>query len=315
MPFFAAVAASLLAYLATFLFLIGKPLTVGFIRDAFAVKQEYAARTGPPRLVIVAGSNGLFSHRCEAIEPILGAPCLNAAITAELGLGYTFELARRLVRSGDTVLLPLEYAEYRVGAAEIASGLAHPFRASYDRATLFDLPPLPALDAIFRFDFNYFIGAAVETLLARAGVRRRFSRENLTANGDMRDHTQERGAPFASFIADSPFWLASERNLQVSPGVELVFSEFFGWARQSGVAVIGTLPTTFDDQAVDSALVETIASFYRRHGAAFLIPPHHGQYPRSCFYDSQYHLNEPCQIRHSQLLASLLRPYLAAANN
>jgi hypothetical protein len=34
------------------------------------------------------------------------------------------------------------------------------------------------------------------------------------------------------------------------------------------------------------------------------------QYPRTSFYDTEYHLNEPAQIAHSKMLAAYLRPYI-----
>jgi len=45
--------------------------------------------------------------------------------------------------------------------------------------------------------------------------------------------------------------------------------------------------------------------------ARFLVLPNRSQYPRSAFYDSNYHLRESWQHRHSVLLAEKLRPLLS----
>jgi hypothetical protein len=40
--------------------------------------------------VILAGSNGPYSHRCETIEPILGMPCVNGGIAVGIGLDFRY---------------------------------------------------------------------------------------------------------------------------------------------------------------------------------------------------------------------------------
>jgi hypothetical protein len=50
------------------------------LRQLIDAKLTRAASIDRPKLVILAGSNGPYSHRCEVIEPILGMPCVNGGV-------------------------------------------------------------------------------------------------------------------------------------------------------------------------------------------------------------------------------------------
>jgi hypothetical protein len=306
----AAIALSLLIYAGTFIFLIKKPLTIGFIEHALELKRSYAAAHPGPKLVIVAGSNGLYSHRCEVMEPIIGMPCVNGSITAELQIGYILEFARRLARPGDTVLMPLEYGLYEVSAADIRQGLLHPYRVSYDRATLLRFPLRELAEAVFQFDLPYLAGALAEMGLDAAGVQRGLNVDVMTPQGDLRDQTAEKGELYRDAIQREEFRLPHAGDFRISAAVRGELSAFFDWARENRIGVIGTLPTTFDDRPVGDAIVQRIAEFYRSQGEKFVALPNRSQYPRSCFFNTQFHLIERCQIAHSEAVAGLVAPLL-----
>lgn len=304
---------SVVVYLLTFTVVVKKPLTVGFIADALRLKQDYAAGVDRSKLVIIAGSNGLFSHRCEVMEPVVGMPCLNGSITAELGLGYMLELGQRLVKPGDTVLLPLEYSVYALSADQHVDGQTHPFRLTYDRRSIGAVPSGQLARALFQFDLRYLISALAEMMLDAIGIKRRFSAETMTRHGDMRGHTIEKGKQYRRFIEESESWLPMADEFLISPEARKVIGGFLEWARRNQVRVVATLPTMFDDRLAEAGLIAQLRSYYEGEGHEFLVLPNRNQYPRSCFYDTPYHLHQPCQIRHSRGLANALRQTLREA--
>lgn len=302
---------SLLVYAGVFTFMVQKPLTIGFIQRAFEVKQAYARAHASPKLLIVAGSNGLYSHRCQAMEPIIGMACVNASITAELQIGYILEFARRLANPGDVVLMPLEYGLYDVTAKDIREGLLHPYRVTYDRATLLRFPPAEIAGAVFQFDLPYLAGALAEMALDAAGVKRGLNVGVMTPQGDIRGQTEEKAGLYRPTILREEFRLKPASEFHVSDAVRAELGAFLDWAKRSRIRVIGTLPTTFDDRRVEDEIVSRIAAIYRAHGQEFVVLPNRSQYPRSCFFDTQSHLVQRCQIAHSEALAHLLAPLLA----
>ena len=62
--------------------------------------------------MILAGSNGPYSHRCEIIEPILRMPCVNGGVAVGIGLDYLFARWQKALHSGDILYLPMEEAQY-----------------------------------------------------------------------------------------------------------------------------------------------------------------------------------------------------------
>jgi hypothetical protein len=80
--------ASLLLYAVLFGAVLDRPLALGYLRQQIDAKVARAASIHEPKLVILAGSNGPYSHRCEVIEPILRMPCVNGGIAVGIGLDY-----------------------------------------------------------------------------------------------------------------------------------------------------------------------------------------------------------------------------------
>ena len=77
-------------------FILDRPLSLGFLRQQIDAKLARAASIAGPKLVILAGSNGPYSHRCETIEPILGMPCVNGGVAVGIGLDYLFARWQRV---------------------------------------------------------------------------------------------------------------------------------------------------------------------------------------------------------------------------
>ena len=93
-------------------FILDRPLALGFLRHQIDAKLARGASIDGPKLVILAGSNGPYSHRCETIEPILGMPCVNGGVAVGIGLDYLFARWQPLLHPGDIVYLPMEEAQY-----------------------------------------------------------------------------------------------------------------------------------------------------------------------------------------------------------
>lgn len=307
----AVLTASIAIYIGLFVFLADKPLTIGFIRDSFEIKRNYASQTTGPKAVIAAGSGALFGIRCATLEELLDRPCVNGAITGELGLQYSIDLAKRLVRRGDVLIMPLEFGFYGHSHEDIRKQSTHPYRVRHDLATIWQLPAITIAQALFQFNLKYLVGAVIETSLAKAGISRRFSSHNLTQNGDMRFHTRKNGQAFESFVETRPLDTPRTNTFKIGNGTRQVMSDLGKWAHDRGVHILGTLPTSFDDRPIDEAVVTQIARLYRDIGHRFFTIENRSQYPRHCFYDSAYHLNEFCQQTHTRKLAEILRPLIA----
>src|ERR1700748_1808701 len=133
--------ASLILYVLAFAFVLDRPLTLGGLRARIDGNLALGQTIHEPNLVILAGSNGPYSHRCETIEPILGRPCVNAGVAVGIGLDYLFARWKPLLHAGDAVYLPLEEEQYIRPRTATAVGPDAAIMLRHDWATLATLGP------------------------------------------------------------------------------------------------------------------------------------------------------------------------------
>nr|WP_294501699.1 hypothetical protein [uncultured Rhodopila sp.] len=291
---------SVILYTVLFAFVLDRPLSLGALRGRIEAGLARGATIQEPKLVILAGSNGPFSHRCETIEPLIGRPCVNAGVAVGIGIDYLFARWKPLLHPGDIVYMPLEEVQYVRSRAANDLGPDASILLRHDRTTLWTLPLHRRIAALFAADLRGGIMSVIEMALVREGFHdpREAANGSFNARGDHIGHTQSLGSiSQATLAAARPFHPAPS-DISDGYGASLVRA-FLDWARRHGVQVIGGLPTGFIDSPIDEDSVAAIRSIYRDAGAAFLELPGRSRYPRSAFFDTPDHLNEAAQIRHS----------------
>lgn len=313
----AAMLASVLLYALLFGWLLHKPLTVGTIRDYFQIKLTRAAALPSPKLVFFGSSNVRFGLRCETAEPLAGMPCVNAGFIADVGIDLMAQTFEPLLHPGDVVYVPLAYEQYLWSREFVATQRDAAYLFSYDHATWRQMPWYRQLHALFYFNLPYMASALAEEALARVGLKRKagasreYGAQNLNAWGDETGHSAEQARGYAALLERLPT-LPDAAHFQPEQFYSTQQLEaFLDWAHAHGVTVIGGLPQMIDEVAIPPGVIDKVRAIYERHGQHFVDLPSHSQYPRSCFFDSTYHLNETCQIEHTRRLMPLLQPYLA----
>jgi hypothetical protein len=304
--------ASLLLYACAFGFILDRPLALGFLRQQIDAKLTHAASIDVPKLVILAGSNGPYSHRCEVIEPILAIPCVNGGVAVGIGLDYLFARWQRVLHSGDIVYLPMEEAQYVRTRAATAVGPDAAIMFRHDWRTLATLVPERWLAALFSFDLRAALMGPIEAALVFVHFHDPRAEITGTTNawGDHIGHKAELAASSRAVLAAAKPYHPSAEQIRSGHGSALIVA-FIRWAAAHGVQVIGGLPTGVADAPMPPATLQAIRSVYLANGGDFLILPNLSRYPRSAFFDTAEHLNETWQVAHSKLLAEQLRRHRA----
>jgi hypothetical protein len=308
---FGACLASLLLYGVAFGFVVDRPLSLGFLRHQLDAKLERAASIEGPKLLILAGSNGPYSHRCEVIERVLAMPCINGGIAVGIGLDYLFARWRPLLHPGDLVYLPMEESQYvrTREATEVGPDAAIMFR--HDWQTLGSLPPRRWLAALFAFDLRAALMGPIEWVLVVGNFRdpRAAATGATNAWGDHIGHTAELGATTQAVLETTVTRHPSAAQIRAGYGSVLI-ADFARWAGAHGIQVIGGLPTEFADAPMLDSALGAIRSVFLDNGGDFLELSNRSRYPRAAFFDTADHLSETWQIYHSLLLARQLRSRL-----
>jgi hypothetical protein len=299
-----ACAASLLLYALVFGCVLDRPLSLGFLQHQLDAKLAHAASLDGRKLLILAGSNGPYSHRCQVIEPIVAMPCVNGGIAVGIGLDYLFARWQTRLRPGDVVYLPMEPAQYirPRAATEVGPDAAIMFR--HDWRTLAALPPTRWLAALFSFDLRTALMSPIEAALVIANFHDPRAEVTGATNawGDHIGHTQALAATSQSVLADIVPRYPTDQQIRDGDGSALIV-RFIRWANTHGIQVIGGLPTEFSDAPIPDATIVAIRDLYVANGADYLELPNAGAYPRSAFFDAPEHLSESWQMVHSVAVA------------
>lgn len=287
---------------------VHRPLVVGEIQKQLEFKQAYARSLASPKIVIFAGSNGRYSHRCEVLTQALNRPCVNASIGVGIGLDFLLAQWRPLLHAGDLVYLPLEYSQYQFSNAEMHGGLQNALLVHSQRAYLWSLDAPRIAAAYGSFDLPFLVQGVVEMALDRHGFKRRSSTDSLTPQGDERGHTASVGAAYATFLRDSR---ADSTAVPARSDAIDVLNTFLRQMHGAGVTVVGGLPTVPDSVSLEASDIVRLRRLYEDADQHFIALPNRSRYPLDCFFDTLYHLNEGCQKAHSAEIAVGLADFLS----
>jgi len=308
---FAACALSLLLYLALFGFVVSRPMVVDQAQQMLEQKLAYGRATGHPKIVIIANSNARFSHSCAVLERQLGRPCVNLGVSGDIGIDWLLDSAHGILAPGDLVYLPIEFDIYSRPKIQLMTGMDAAYRFRHDKASLADRGAEGVARAAFMFSLPTLVQSVGEMGLKVAGVHRRFGLDTLDKQGDETGHDGAKAIPYLAVVRSEPQNLPDNEKLFDHPdGSQAAITAFLDWCHAQEIVAVGGLPTVYNDVPIPDAPIARLRDFYARHGAKFLVLANRSQYPRSAFYDSNYHLRESWQGRHSMLLGEGLRPLL-----
>ncbi len=286
-------------YAVLFGFLLDRPLSLGPLRAELQQKASRLSRLPSPKLVILAGSNGPYSHSCAVIGQMLGLPCENAGIAVGFGLDEIFNRYDASLRPGDIVYMPMEFSQYVMSAAQYRAFADGEMLLRHDRSALLKLPPGRVAGALFCCTLADALEALVELPLARMN-RNRLNRE-YNAEGDRIDN-QLAGADHALLAAAPSSYPFTARDIETGYGTRLI-ERFISRQRAKGVIVIGGWPVELASIHIRPV---TLAAVARIYGVDFLDLANKSRYPSADFFNGPEHLAQPCQFKHSIMVARAL---------
>ena len=303
---------SLAIYATLFSLVLDRPLSLGLLRQMLDAKLARGAAIEGRKLVIIAGSNALYSDRCETMQPLLGMACVNGGAVLGVGLDYLFARWETRLHPGDIVYLPMEEAQYTRPDAASSVGPDAAIMFRHDWTTLAALSPYRMLGAAFCFNPRAALMSLIETALVWSGFQDPRAADVGTTNawGDHVGHTEALGAANATHLSMMVPYHPSAAAIASGDGTATI-RHFIDWADAHGVTVVGGLPAGFAPSPVPDATRAAIRAVYTEAGARF-VDLHDG-YPVSAFFDTPDHLNEAAQIQHSRAIAGALLPIVAPA--
>ncbi len=284
-----------------------KPFTIGWSNVAYDKKHQYynVIKNESSPIVIVAGSNGIFSHSCAVIESITHRACINYSVAAGNGIDYILEKSKEVIVPGVTVVLPLEYGFYSVNQdKELKSIVGNVNILENDPKYLTSFGYQRLLFAMFSKNLQYVVGSIIEKALQRINFKMRFNVAQLNENGDMTEHTISNGTIYTEHI-DHLIAARPESAACLDSFGKQAISNYIKYVHEHHGEVYGSLPTTFNEPLTtdEKKSIACIRELYLSNNAKFIDLDNQSMYTRRDFYDTFYHLNQEAQIEHSKLVA------------
>ncbi len=283
--------------------LVDETTILVYVRDMLAWKLARLEAPGrPPQLIVVSGSNALFSVDSPTLARIVGRPVTNVA--AHWGIAYyaAERVAERLV-PGDAVLAPLEYEYYSLG--ETLSSTEACYLIAHDRGRIRGLAGWRQV--LTRCSPTLLAGGVAIKLMGLVGLAypRADMREILTEEGDRRGNERAR-ARWRGRL-DSPKIADTGAAPLRYPRLERIVA---AW-RAKGALVLLSFPVLPEGAApVSAAWLAKFRAWAARHGARVVSRPEAHQFPPDCFFDSSYHLHDGCTAENSRRYARAVAPHL-----
>ncbi|MDQ7733680.1 hypothetical protein QT231_13290 [Halomonas sp. SpR1] len=122
-----------------------------WIIESINYKREIADALSSPKIMVLAGSGAMFGVNSTYLEATYDRPAVNLGVNAGISLPVILSSAENSIRSGDLVLLPLEYPLYNREEA-VSSSLIH-WANSYP-ITLLQLPLKRAFEVFAKTSFT-----------------------------------------------------------------------------------------------------------------------------------------------------------------
>jgi len=302
---------------------LGTPTeTSHYIGDVSLAKEKLAISRSGPRLLIVAGSSGLFGFNAQLIEQQTGLPTINMGTAMGLSLDYRFYRLEKILRPGDTVLLAFEYESYTDNV-------------DYETTDDYVLGRDPDYFRQLSLPGKIYMATRVPFKRLQKGWKNQrtpervviknahspyspFSAANypLDDNGDeMLNFESERPAPelLTGNLQRLVPNLVKGMPSQNTAGFAML-AEFIAWAHAHHVAVLATFPNIIYrpvyDEPNGQEAIQTINQFYATHDVPVVGTAREAMQPADQFFDFMYHLTHQAALKRTERLIPELQPYL-----
>ena len=282
------------------------------IDNWFRVKEAHARNSTGRTLFALNGSGTLFGFGAAQMERELGITVVNFGTTASMQ-EYMFTRIRRTLKSGDIVLMPLDYGLYADHPLEEGNFV---YVLEYDKEYFEKLPLADKVKYVYGVSFSFL----VRRFIARAFSSKYgddasdlLSSEHLNVNGDLTNNTYETRTYIKPLSTAKQNFSSSNFP---GPWMKQIVSNFVEYCQRLHISVYATWPPLYsltgkkEFYGYDAEVIEAIKLFWKDLNVPLL-----GDY-RDAFveadecYKDHIHINDRGRSRYTKHLIELIRPYI-----
>ena len=293
--FFGSFFVSFVLWVAFVFFEAGNPTKMSqWIYDVYAKKERLAKKIHGKKIVLVAGSNALFGIDSAMLEKKFGMPVLNDGVNAGIELPCVLYMAKKVIRRGDIVLMPLEYPMYSYDGTPGMQMID--FVLSREPLCFFHLRLKEEFYILWHVGFKRVWDGYFDKS-KKAVTQGLYGAHHINAYGDQTGTSvKNRSAAFYKEVLShvkkpEKYGKSFSKN---ALGWEYL-AQFMQWCKQRDVKVI-FMPSTlmWDDSykqnPTERWFYEHIADEVRKRGWIFVGKPYDYMYPKEMYFNTNFHL-------------------------
>ncbi|MBQ7220885.1 MAG: hypothetical protein IJS28_07900 [Synergistaceae bacterium] len=282
------------------------------IDNWFRIKEAHANSASGRKLFVLSCSTALYAADTSMMERELGITSVNFATTISLRK-YMFDRIRTSLRSGDIVLMPLEYHLYKDRPLEDE---IYVYILEYDPEYFGRLPFSEKINCVYGVKTSFLL----KRIIARS-IRNEYGDDgssfliskHLNVNGDLTSNTYETMRYREPTVTPQQCFTNDD-----VPGKEMgrSISEFVEYCRKSNIKLYATWPPLYpvtgkkDFYGHDAEVARNIKAFWEANGVAVLGDYRDAFFEAEDCYNEASHLNDRAKPRYTRHLIDLIKPYI-----
>jgi len=281
-----------------------------WIWDAYKKKQNISSKIVTKKIVVVAGSNALFGVDSKIVSHAFKMPVLNYGVNAGIELPLTLYEAKKVIRSSDIVLMPLEFDMYSYDGTAGVQMIDYLF--SREPSFFWELSLYEQFYMLWHMD----VQRVYRGYFYRGGkrvVRGLYGSHHIDENGDQINTTLKykkkwmEDALKKHMLNPEKYGESFDRN---ALGWKYL-QKFVKWCKARDARVI-FMPSTlmksesYFRNAKEKWFYENLANEVRKKGFVYVGKPYEYMYDISNYFNTNFHLtNKARKMRTLQMVQDL----------
>jgi hypothetical protein len=270
-------------------------------------KQKITDQTQGRRLVLLGGSSAFYSVRARMLQAQFGIPVINNALHAGIGIDYLLYRARQSLRPGDTAILFIEYDIY---ARSEPSWTLADYLLPYDLAYFAAQPLTTQIGLIGKLTPNEYWNRVYDVFFGKP-IDGKGALSYMNGYGDVKNNLLELKNGSQKAKLDT---LLPRKSLVLPLKNADPIADFIRWCQKTGITVIAGYPAFLDfpeyHSGTEQAFFQSLGKYYHELGVPTLGEPSDFMFPKSMFFDTEYHLHDQGAVMMTDLVAQRLEPLL-----
>lgn len=264
------------------------PISTIWIYNALEKKIKNANQLSQKKVILLSGSNTHYGIISKKIEESFNIPCFNLGSHAGLGIDYIFNYSKKVLKSGDIVIAPIEY-EHFFWDDSVVNETKRDYLFSWDKEYLNNLSLIDIFKNVYSISPIYFLKSIYQYNLPEK-EKNVGDGANSTTIDENGDETEMHYQKIKYEFEDIDF----KQNFEKSKGFQIIIS-YIEWCKKNNIKLYFTYPnriiTPPNKQYKYSKSFEYFNGILKIHNINLIGNEKDAFFENQYMYDSKYHLN------------------------